>query len=393
MPVVPQPGAAPGEVAPDPRIRRAPRFYRPELDSLRFLAFFMVFASHLVFWQPGRSMLDGWGSFGAALLASGGFGVDLFFVLSAYLITELLLREKAHTGALDVRGFYLRRILRIWPLYFAVVGLAYVSQFFWPAYSFPPAALASFLLLAGNWYSTGGMVVSFAAPLWSVSIEEQFYLLWPQWVRRATLRGVTIAALCLIVIAFATRWFLLSRGATQTMMWANTFGRLDPIAVGILIAAWMQGRPLHVPAWLRPVLIGGGFAVTAYAFTACRIGESAIPVHLGMIGHPLATVGVTAIFFGFYGWKGIALRPLLYLGQISYGLYVFHRLALDVTYQIPLWVVLPFGWILKSDVAVTAVRFAISLAMTVAISAASYRWLEGPFLRLKGRFTHVRKEA
>lgn len=101
---------------------RVQRFYLPELDVLRFFAFLAVFLQHAfqhtpAFYYPGTHP-DARGALVAILAWSGGYGVDLFFVLSAFLITQLLLREQEVTGTLDVERFYIRRILRIWPLYF-----------------------------------------------------------------------------------------------------------------------------------------------------------------------------------------------------------------------------------------------------------------------------------
>src|ERR1700674_928143 len=99
---------------------RTSAFYHPELDVLRFWAFLMVFACHAstrIYFLPGIT-----GSLGRLAIRAGGCGVDLFFCLSAYLITEILLRERRGKGSIDVRSFYVRRILRIWPLYFAFLG-------------------------------------------------------------------------------------------------------------------------------------------------------------------------------------------------------------------------------------------------------------------------------
>ena len=380
------PDDASARAAASPGIQAAGKFYRPELDSLRFLAFLMVFGSHLVWWKAGASPLDGPVPFLRAIVASGGFGVDLFFVLSAYLITELLLRERDLTGALDVRAFYIRRILRIWPLYFAVIAAAFGLQFVVAAvrghevrYSFPPQALAAFLFLAGNWYSTGGFVPSPVAPLWSVSIEEQFYLLWPLWVRRSTAGGLRRTALLLIGVAFATRLYLLSNGAREAAIWCNTFARLDPIAVGILIAATLRGRDVRLPAPLRAILFAGGMSLAGLSFTLGRVQEDAIPVAHGMIAYPAGTVAVAMVFFSIIGSRFTARQPLLYLGQISYGLYVFHAFALKAVFRL-----MPEG-----GAAFLAARALIGLGITVALAAASYRWLEKPFLRLKSRFAHV----
>ncbi len=131
----------------------------------------------------------------AGIGATGAFGVSLFFVLSSYLITELLLREKDLIGTLDVRSFYIRRILRIWPLYFAFLALAVILQWIVPGQHVTLRAGMWFSLLAGNWFIVfHGFPSSVIFPLWSVSIEEQFYITWPAIVRRATETGMLICA-------------------------------------------------------------------------------------------------------------------------------------------------------------------------------------------------------
>jgi peptidoglycan/LPS O-acetylase OafA/YrhL len=145
------------------------RFYLPELDSLRFFAFFSVFCHHLA-----REL----GIF-AIIPYIGIFGVDLFFTLSAYLITELLIREKEQFGILDVQAFYVRRILRIWPLYFAFLSVSFIFLTIYPIIQTPPAYLAFFAIFLGN-FALGGWsnppANSLAInTLWSVSVEEQFY--------------------------------------------------------------------------------------------------------------------------------------------------------------------------------------------------------------------------
>jgi peptidoglycan/LPS O-acetylase OafA/YrhL len=364
-------------------------FYRPELDALRFLAFLMVFCSHVVSWSPGTKITS-LPLFARAVLASGGFGVDLFFVLSAYLITEILLREKELTGTLDVRAFYARRILRIWPLYFSVIVAAFLFQYgiAWaksapPEVTFPVEALVAFILLAGNWYSTGGFLSSPVAPLWSVSIEEQFYLLWPLWVRRSSRASLQMTAVVLVLVAFLVRLWLLSIGSSEAAIWCNTFARLDPIAVGIFVAATLHGRDVDIAPAVRVTLFSGGFAMLGVVFTGCRLQEDAIPVVLGMIGYPLGTAAVTMIFFSVIGTRSLALSPLLYLGQISYGLYVFHRFALDLVFKHLRWVV---------DLG-PAGRVVAAFSLTIALAALSYRYLEKPFLRLKSRFAVVHRDA
>ena len=146
---------------------------------------------------------------------AGAYGVDLFFALSAYLITSLLLRERAATGALDLRGFYLRRILRIWPLYLAFVAFAAVFAALVPGQHLPMKYVVGYSLLAGNWiYVFYGLPASFAVPLWTVSIEEQFYLAWPLALRKASVRAMAIIAVGILVVANAWRvWLAVFRSA------------------------------------------------------------------------------------------------------------------------------------------------------------------------------------
>ncbi len=172
------------------------RFYQPELDGLRFYAFLGVFVCHTLpfddlFYQRLHLPLPWiWG----AAARAGGAGVDLFFVLSAYLITSLLLRERQKTGDLSLRLFYVRRTLRIWPLYFLVVALGLVFAHTggehdtrWFYYQrLPWYYVLGYVLFVSNWiYAIFGVAQSICAPLWTVSIEEQFYLIWPALMKRA----------------------------------------------------------------------------------------------------------------------------------------------------------------------------------------------------------------
>jgi peptidoglycan/LPS O-acetylase OafA/YrhL len=134
------------------------RFYRPELDLLRFFAFLSVFLHHGL---PGFELSHHTGGLAslfrleALVKEACSFGVCLFFLLSAFLITELLERERAHTGSIEVRSFYVRRILRIWPLYFSFLLVGVVLGCFIPSYRMEAGRILAFLLLSGNWYVAG----------------------------------------------------------------------------------------------------------------------------------------------------------------------------------------------------------------------------------------------
>lgn len=363
----------------------ATRFYRPELDALRFFAFFGVFVFHTMprtFSYYDALAVPRWMSqIGISILGSGAFGVDLFFALSAYLITSLLLREQAATGKLDLRRFYLRRILRIWPLYLSFVMLAAAVAAFSSAQNLPLRYTVGYTLLAGNWiYVFYGLPASFAVPLWTVSIEEQFYLVWPFAVRQASRRRIVLIAAALLVAANLFRIVLAALRGPVSVMEYSTFTRLDPIALGILMAVYSGSMP-QLSRAVRIALLAAGlltwFATYAYCWT-----DSAHPDMWRLtIGHPLIALASVAILASVMGSQSLFLRnkTLLYLGRISYGLYVIHEFGHFCAARL----------IAPSTPARMLAQAGTAFVFTLALAAASYRWLETPFLRLKERFAFV----
>lgn len=367
--------------------KRTERFYQPELDALRFFAFFGVFVFHaaprtLDFYDAAH--VPRWlSSILIPTFGAGAFGVDLFFALSAYLITSLLLRERAATGSLDLRGFYMRRILRIWPLYFAFIALAAIVGVVIPQVHLPMRYVIGYYLLAGNWiYVFYGLPASFSVPLWTISIEEQFYLAWPLALRKATVRTMALIAIGLLVIANVWRIWLAMTSASIDQMEYNTFTRLDPIAWGILLALFSHKLPRLIRSW-RIVLLCSGVitCIVEYAFVVFINPPKASSLKLAM-SHPVTALASAVVLFAVLGSQSAFLRQgwLLYLGKISYGLYVLHEFA--------------HFWAARIRPAATPLQVVaqslISLAFTILLAAASYRWLESPFLRLKERFAHVR---
>jgi len=363
---------------------RGRSFYRPELDVLRFGAFLLVFIHHG--FPLTTTEYVGWGipMVLAAMLAAGAragaLGVDLFFALSAYLITELLLREQRSEGRFDIRAFYIRRILRIWPLYyFALLVLLPVLALAMPADRMPGNFLAAFLLFGGNWACVWWNLYPTAlALLWSVSIEEQFYVVWP-WLLRLCGSLMPLCALAMLAVATITRAFVISHAAglvgMDARIWTNAFARLDPIAGGALLALLLQGRiPKHDGRARLLWIVSGGAAL----WIAGSVLKD--PGWIWLFTYPMAAAGCLAIIYGSFG-PVASPRILIYLGKISYGLYVFHVAAIR----------------LVQTVAGPALRgpgvLLIALALTIAAAALSYRYLESPFLRWKNRFEQISTRA
>jgi peptidoglycan/LPS O-acetylase OafA/YrhL len=362
------------------------RFYRPELDVLRFFAFLGVFIFHAAprtidFYNAAR--YPHWlSSFLIPTFGAGAYGVDLFFALSAYLITSLLLRERSASGVLDVRGFYLRRILRIWPLYLAFVAFATAFAMLVPGQHLPLKYVIGYSLLAGNWiYVFYGLPASFAVPLWTVSIEEQFYLAWPLALRKASIRTIAIVAVGILLVANAWRVCLAMSAAPVERIEYSTFTRLDPIAFGILIALFGYKLP-RLSRWSRVVLLCGGVAtwIAVYAFTVTGNTQRFTTWQMAL-GHPFTALASAAVLLATLGAQHSFFRNpiLLYLGKISYGLYVLHEFAHFCAIRL-----VPAS----TPIAVLA-QSIVGLILTILLASASYRWLESPFLRLKERFAHV----
>lgn len=364
-----------GENAAAPLV--APRFYIPQLDGLRFCAFLGVFISHVTYavgeLPTGRVRwyhAEWWGQ--SALLA-GALGVVLFFALSSYLITSLLVREWDTTGRIDVPAFWMRRILRIWPLYFGFL-LVYVA-----IGGLTVPVFAALSIFAGNWAEIVWRVdTGLAHPLWSVSVEEQFYLTWPLLLAALPRRFLRHAAIGLVVTGVAVRYALFANGASITSVWLNTFSHLDAIGIGALIAL---GPQIHLAPAVRAALGGA----SAFALVACAgvawfefVQSSAIYPRAGAATLTLLGVAVACgglLLASLAGSTWLSRPGIAYLGRISYGLYVFHSTAV--------WLVGDWWWVY---------RLPAAFALTVAFAAVSYRFFERPFLRMKARFTYVRSE-
>jgi peptidoglycan/LPS O-acetylase OafA/YrhL len=376
-------------LAPLPADRPAaqPRFYRPELDVLRFIAFFSVFIAHL----QSAPVETGVSGFRTALLhlyavvvASGAFGMCIFFLLSSYLITELLIRERDATGSIHLRAFYTRRILRIWPLYFGVVFAGYCIGLFMPRYALSATWVAAFVFLAANWY-TGrvGYAPSTVGVLWSIPLEEQFYLLWPGIAKFGGIRALTIGSLISIPLGYGVLFYLCRAGQPmQPTLWTNSFIQFSFFGIGALLALALHRSSFPIPLWTRPILLGAGILLWLSANQYFHVnGDFYQPREkLVTCGFAVMAVGCVAIFLSLFGIaRNLLPPPLIFLGKISYGLYVFHVPCREVA-----------RWLVGNIRHALLFQPLLELTLTVTVASLSYHYFEMPFLRLKKRFEFVK---
>jgi peptidoglycan/LPS O-acetylase OafA/YrhL len=338
--------------------------YRPELDGLRAVAVLAVFGSHI----------------GIAQITGGWIGVSVFFVLSGYLITSILLAEWRRTGSISLRRFYFRRLIRLYPALLLMLALCAI---FAPVFGDGGTA-AGYLFSAT---ATGLYYQDFVAGLtgsshggfihtWSLAVEEQFYLVWPPILILLLRRGAS--ALRWALAATVVSWTLLAL-TTQTKpgMVASTYllphTRAGELLIGCALALWMAGHPaiLERTTLLRRLTWAALIALAVLAVTVGKAGESPLlPLQLPVIAlvSALLIAGLLTDGTGPVA-RALSWSPLVRIGVISYGIYLFHYpvLVLGTKY-------LPFPW---------AVRIPIEVAVSLAIAALSYRFIEKPLLRRK----------
>lgn len=275
--------------------------HRPALDGLRGVAVLLVLVGH-----SGAPVLG----------AAGAIGVGVFFTLSGFLITSLLLDEHGRSGRVSLRRFAGRRAVRLFPaLVFLVVVLVLLS----PVVSTVEGrTLPVVLLYLSNWGLIAGVPLDGLAHTWSLSIEEQFYLLWPltflalaRWGRRGVLVGASLGA----ALSAALTPLLWSSVADNARVYAGSDTRARDLLIGCALAAWLAGRSERSPR------------LASAALVAC-CGLSLLPsgwwlyVFGGTITSGVAAVGIWSAAQGPAGWLGS--RGLVYVGKRSYAMYLWH---------------------------------------------------------------------
>jgi peptidoglycan/LPS O-acetylase OafA/YrhL len=371
----------------------AARYYRPELDVLRFVAFMFVFITHRNDLAPIDAAAHPWLD---AFSQIGVFGVPVFFFLSAFLITELLERERGLTGGINVRAFYVRRILRIWPLYFLVFfGLVFLNNVLPRAGADSPTKWLFFMLFAGNWYITfNGWIEYPVNPMWSLSVEEQFYIIIPflALLGRRALIAVNIAVLAIsygVIVYYANGFTAASNFSGQ---WTNSFVQFQFFAGGMLLALFLRGRQpdWHIATRLSLIAVAVASWLVAFMVFGIKADLPRSTVAESLAGWPLVLAGAALMLIGMLGMPRRFLpRPLIYLGRISYGLYLIHIFFFWLVY----YKLKP--WLIHVTEAAgmgpwrDTVGALIAFAATVFFASLLYRVVETPFLRLKRRFTSV----
>jgi peptidoglycan/LPS O-acetylase OafA/YrhL len=354
----------------------ARRFYRPELDALRFFAFLAVLLHH----GPAP------GAFLTLVKAVGGFGLSMFFLLSAYLITELLLREREQSGTIAWGLFFTRRALRIWPLYYGALAVGIVLALILPGHDWVSrSGITVMSLFVANWFRLTSQFGRGLGHLWSISVEEQFYLIWPPIVKFGGKTLLFVTSICFFVLGGVWLRVFSEKGWT---LWYDTPVEFLFFAAGAIVAIATRGKSSYsMNSVIRGGLLIAGLLLLAVAAHFGRVGtdyELGITIAALYIGYSAAVAGCVVIFFAILGMSNVT-PALIYLGKISYGLYVFHVGMLRLSIQLANQLKLP-----SESLVTTFLIDGAALLLSIFAAHLSYRYFERPFLKLKERFEVVK---
>lgn len=360
------------------------------IDALRFFAFLKVYLLHVP--------LDGYFPVFSYIKAGGGIGVSFFFVLSGFLISYLLIYDKMQHGQVQIKKFLVRRSLRIWPLFYLMVILAFalpmdfkqqigfhmVSGGYDPDWRFSFSFLENYnMLLHDNFPKTTPLPV-----FWSLCIEEHFYLFWLLILFLLPVKYMMRFFLCSFAIAWAARWAY-STYLHNSMITSNDlFTNLDFFAGGGILAylvATNYEKLVHfiekIPIWGKAAIASGIVAIVVFQKEFLAADNGSLKSILVPSFISLIFVILIVLFIPQQGKFRIKSGVLNYLGSISFGLYVYHIIFIHCAYQYCMQQHLKLdNWYAVS------LFIAFTLGGSILISALSYRYFELPFLSLRDRW-------
>lgn len=368
--------------------------YFANLDLLRFIAAFMVVIAHAYegwcgWWGfPGfmsqnedHKTLTAFGGYLNNTIKNGGFGVDVFFLISGFLITYILLVEKNSTGKIDIKKFFIRRGFRIWPLYFLLVAIA---PFIVSWLQKPSPDYLSTALFYNNFHSMWTQAWEYPfAHFWSICVEEHFYLVWPFLVAFIPNKYLLNTFWTVLIISVFARFGFNYSGKGFYYLYLHTLSRMDVLAIGAIGAYMYFNKTLRFtkPKYVRLLLYT--LFVVIYASEAYNMYDGAFLACFRKYFY----VGIVAI-----GMLNFLLNPdplisftkkniFHYLGKISFGVYMYSNILIPIIIE---------KIIVQYNMVNMYFYFLLNIILTIIISVISYELFEKQFLKLKTRFEVVK---
>jgi peptidoglycan/LPS O-acetylase OafA/YrhL len=368
--------------------------YFPNLDGWRFLCFLSVFFYHSFHTEVVEvKMSDTYHFITKEIFGNGNLGVNFFFVLSGFLITYLLFHEKHQNGKIDLRSFWMRRLLRIWPLFYFCVFFGFVIfPLIKIIFGQAPSETANplmYLLFLNNFdlLANGLPDASVLGVLWSIAIEEQFYLIWP---------------VILAVVPFKRSWFvfffiilvsIISRVMNPTYMFSeyHTISCIGDMAVGGF-GAWLILRFRTIQYRIETLSRSWIIFVYLWFILMYFFRDEIFTQYSGLKSLDRFIIALLIIFVileqnyaknSFFKMKEFKLFSKL--GKYTYGMYCLHFVAILITLKLT-----QFMGLNKTLWEVVFLETTMALILTALIAYLSYRYLESPFLKLKAKFTTLK---
>lgn len=372
--------------------------YFKNLDILRFVAAFLVVIAHAYegwcgwFNKPGFMTVNGnykdftfWGEHLDIAIKNGGFGVDVFFLISGFLITYLLITEKEKLNRIDIPKFFIRRAFRIWPAYFLLIAatpfLLYLTGNKSPDY-------LPNLLFYNNFHAIHISAFQDAwqypfAHLWSICVEEHFYLVWPFIIAFIPLKHLRNTFAILIVFSICTRVFFVLKGYPYLDLYLHTFSRIDILVLGALFAlhfkehgfTWKTSKLFRIALYVTFLLVY--FLEPVYQYDTLFAAAVKKYFYCAIVGFGMANF----IFNPNPLFKVPFEKVFNYLGKISYGVYLFSNVLIPIIVQKFMW---------KFDSQNMYLYFFLNIALTILISAIVYELFERQLLKIKKRFEVIK---
>lgn len=372
--------------------------YFHNLDALRFFAFLSVFVSHAVLFFGYNNGTQGFAELRKLFFVHGDLGVTFFFVLSGFLLTYLFLQEKKNTGSINLKFFYKKRILRIWPVYMLTIVLGFfvtplIASFFDSGFGFNTtfdiSSILWYLFFAGNlhmsFFSAPNLIV---AILWFISAQEQFYLFWPTLLKYFSPKKILYSIIFIVLASTVFRFFYIYN---YNLVHYFTVALMSDIAIGALVACAVEYSPRLKNKFvslskfqIAMIYIATLFFVPIKGIlpdvlsgNIYRLVASSLPLVFAVL---FAFVIIEQTYATNSFFKFGKSKKLTYLGKISYGLYAYHIFALFIV-QVFMKII---GMHTKyDDLATYAFVLVATFLTTILLAQISFKYMEKKFLKLK----------
>lgn len=366
-------------------IRTSKTVYLPGLNGLRAIAALAVVISHITL-DLGEFGLNS-KIFGADMygrpkgLTLAGYGVTIFFTLSGFLITFLLLKEKEQTGQVKIKDFYIRRILRIWPLYYLYILICAITWFSFDI-PFVQSSIPFYVFLAANIPFILNNTLPFLAHYWSLGVEEQFYLFFPHLAKKSNRRLLKTAIWLVVILLFLKSifWILYQKYGTEIPFLAISITRFHTMLIGVIGAILYYYRN-------RRFRVFSTHIVTQIVSWACIFLIAINKFHIAsVIDGELVSIIALFLIMGQVTKKNNLInlenKACDFIGKISYGIYVIHPILIFYFARL-------IGHLADTTVNYLLLYFLIT-ATTIGLAYISYEFYEKRFLKLKAKFTAVK---